>query len=158
MSKYYLVDSGYPNKKGFLAPYKGQKYHIPDFQRGHIPTGRKEVFNHAHSSIRNTVERTFGVYKMKWRVTGHIPSFPGEKQKKIIIACMALHNFIRDSALSDELFERCDEDEDYIPEDEDYIPPVASSGGGEYNGVAIDDGDMCAFRDFIADSLMAARE
>ena len=43
-------------------------------------------------------------------------NFPVEKQKKIIIACMALHNFIRDSSLSDELFQVCDEDEEYMPE------------------------------------------
>ncbi|XP_023879973.1 protein ALP1-like [Quercus suber] len=30
--KYYLIDSGYPMKPGFLAPYKGEQYHIPDFQ------------------------------------------------------------------------------------------------------------------------------
>ncbi|XP_075665533.1 uncharacterized protein LOC142635220 [Castanea sativa] len=32
--KYYLVDSGYPTKQGFLAPYKGERYHIPEFNRG----------------------------------------------------------------------------------------------------------------------------
>jgi len=146
VGKYYLVDSGYPNRKGFLAPYKGQRYHVPVFQGGHTPTGRKEVFNHAHSSLRNVVERCFGVWKMKWRITLHIPSFPVEKQKKIIIACMALHNFIRDSDLSDELFEMCDNDEEYIP-------PVEAEGIG-YNGTASDDGYICAFRDFIADSLI----
>jgi hypothetical protein len=44
-----------------------------------------------------------------------ISSFPVEKQKKIVIACTTLHNFIRDSALSKELFQMCDEDEEYIP-------------------------------------------
>jgi hypothetical protein len=29
--KYYLVDSGYPNRIGYLAPYKGSTYHIPNF-------------------------------------------------------------------------------------------------------------------------------
>ncbi|KAL6629318.1 hypothetical protein ACP70R_029083 [Stipagrostis hirtigluma subsp. patula] len=29
--KFYLVDSGYPNKPGYLAPYKGTKYHLPEF-------------------------------------------------------------------------------------------------------------------------------
>jgi hypothetical protein len=29
--KFYLVDSGYPNRKGYLAPYKGTKYHLPEF-------------------------------------------------------------------------------------------------------------------------------
>jgi hypothetical protein len=28
---------------------------------------------------------------------------------------MALHNFIRDSSLADKEFDRCDEDEDYMP-------------------------------------------
>jgi hypothetical protein len=26
--KYYLVDSGYPNRIGYLAPFKGSTYHI----------------------------------------------------------------------------------------------------------------------------------
>jgi hypothetical protein len=34
VEKYYLIDSGYPNRKGFLAPYKGQRYHVPEFQGG----------------------------------------------------------------------------------------------------------------------------
>ncbi|XP_014660846.2 uncharacterized protein LOC106804388 [Setaria italica] len=35
--KYYLVDSGYPNRKGFLSPYKGEKYHLPEFRQGPEP-------------------------------------------------------------------------------------------------------------------------
>ncbi|CAL4916464.1 unnamed protein product [Urochloa decumbens] len=35
--KYYLVDSGYPNQKGFLSPYKGEKYHLPEFRQGPQP-------------------------------------------------------------------------------------------------------------------------
>jgi hypothetical protein len=99
------------------------------------------------------IERSFGVLKMKWRVLLHMPSSPIEKQKNIIIVCMALHNFIRDSALSDNLFQRCDDDEDYIPEvddDEEQIPPIDSSSESDV--------DMCAFRDFLANSLMADRE
>ncbi|XP_025801789.1 uncharacterized protein LOC112881342 [Panicum hallii] len=30
--KFYLVDSGYPNRPGYQAPYKGTMYHIQDFQ------------------------------------------------------------------------------------------------------------------------------
>jgi hypothetical protein len=50
------------------------------------------------------IDQSFGVLKMKWRILQHLPSYPMEKQTKITIACMALHNFIRDSALDDELF------------------------------------------------------
>nr|KJB67001.1 hypothetical protein B456_010G169600 [Gossypium raimondii] len=31
--KYYLIDSGYPQMKGYLGPYRGQRYHLPDFRR-----------------------------------------------------------------------------------------------------------------------------
>jgi len=99
------------------------------------------------------IERSFGVLKMKWRVLLHMPSFPVEKQKKIIIACIALHNFIRDSALSDELFQMCDEDEEYMTE-------VDSSSEEEEvhnSGPSSDDVDMCAFCDFMVNSLMADR-
>jgi hypothetical protein len=79
------------------------------------------MFNYLHSSLRNVIERAFGVLKQKWRILKAMPSFSPRTQKHIIIACMALHNFIRDSALHDDEFEKCDEDEDYIPEGEDDI-------------------------------------
>ncbi|XP_024180747.1 putative nuclease HARBI1 [Rosa chinensis] len=51
----------YPQMKWYLGPYKCQRYHLPEFRRGAQPTGYKEIFNHAHSSIRSVIERTFGV-------------------------------------------------------------------------------------------------
>jgi hypothetical protein len=30
VGKYYLVDSGYPNRPGYLIPYKSTKYHVPE--------------------------------------------------------------------------------------------------------------------------------
>ncbi|GAV69198.1 hypothetical protein CFOL_v3_12699, partial [Cephalotus follicularis] len=45
--KYYLVDSGYPSRKGYIGPYRGGRYHLPEFQRGRLPSGPKEIFNHA---------------------------------------------------------------------------------------------------------------
>jgi hypothetical protein len=59
--KYYLVDAGYPYMKGYMGPYKGERYHLPDFRRGSQPRGMHEIFNHTHSSLRCTIERTFGV-------------------------------------------------------------------------------------------------
>ncbi|KAH7839826.1 hypothetical protein Vadar_009221 [Vaccinium darrowii] len=35
--KYYLVDAGYPNAKGYLAPYKGYMYHQDEFRRRSVP-------------------------------------------------------------------------------------------------------------------------
>jgi hypothetical protein len=42
-----------------------------------------------------------------------------EKQAKIILACMVLHNFIRDSHENDDLFDMCDKDEDFVSSHED---------------------------------------
>ena len=58
--RYYLVDSGYPNQDGYLSPYIGTKYHLPEFRIAATPSGKKEIFNHAHSSLRNAIERAFG--------------------------------------------------------------------------------------------------
>jgi hypothetical protein len=55
----------YPNRSGYLAPYKGTKYHLPEFRNGPMLKGIKETFNFAHSFLRNVVERSFGVLKMK---------------------------------------------------------------------------------------------
>jgi hypothetical protein len=46
--KYYLVDSGYPNRKGYLAPYRGQRYHVSEWQH-HQPVGKKKCsIKHIH--------------------------------------------------------------------------------------------------------------
>ena len=97
LGKFYLVDSGYPNRDGYLAPYKGTKYHVPEFRHDTRPSGKKELFNFCHPSLRNVIEGSFGVLKMK-----------------IILACMILHNFIRESAMADADFEMCDNDENHI--------------------------------------------
>ena len=62
LGKYYVVDFGYPMMKSYLAPYREISYHLQEFQRrGGSPRTRHEKFNHAHSSLRCTIERTFGV-------------------------------------------------------------------------------------------------
>jgi hypothetical protein len=111
------VDSGYPNRTGYLAPYKGSTYHLPEFhlRRQRATQGKYEMFNYLHSSLRNVIERAFGVLKQKWRTLKSMPSFSTRTQAHIIMACMALHNFIRDSALQDDAFDKCDEDENYMP-------------------------------------------
>ncbi|XP_071725018.1 uncharacterized protein [Rutidosis leptorrhynchoides] len=63
--KYYLIDAGYLNIKGYLGPYRGNKYHISDFRRANGPLGLKEKFNKIYSSKHNMIERTFGVWKKK---------------------------------------------------------------------------------------------
>ena len=95
--KYYLVDSAYPNTVGYLAPYVGDetRRHLQQFRKFGPPEGVKERFNHRHSSLRMTVERTFGILKSRWRIlAGRMPQMRLEQQCQIIVACCTLHNFI----------------------------------------------------------------
>ncbi|KAG8484446.1 hypothetical protein CXB51_023783 [Gossypium anomalum] len=96
--KYYLVDSGYPQMKGYLGPYRGQRYHLPDFRRGRPASGKEEVFNHSYSSLRSVIERTFSILKKKWAILRDMPSYSFEKQTMIVVAAMTIHNFIRKHA------------------------------------------------------------
>jgi hypothetical protein len=115
------VDSGYPNRIGYLAPYKGSTYHLSEFRlrRQRAPQGKYEKFNFLHSSLRNVIEHSFGVLKQKWCILKLMPSFSPKTQNHFIIACMILHNFIHDSELRDKEFEKYNEDEDYMPDNKD---------------------------------------
>ena len=41
VGKYYVVDAGYPNRSGYLASYKGERYHLPEWHRGMEPNTPK---------------------------------------------------------------------------------------------------------------------
>ncbi|KAA0025957.1 retrotransposon protein [Cucumis melo var. makuwa] len=48
------VPKGYPNAKGFLGLYRGQRCHLQEWRgAGNAPTNAKEYFNMKHSSVRN---------------------------------------------------------------------------------------------------------
>ncbi|KAL5567692.1 hypothetical protein UlMin_024267 [Ulmus minor] len=112
LDKYYLVNAGYPNMKGYLAPYKGERYHLPIFRSSGQPKGEQETFNYVHSSLQSVIERCFGVWKARCQVP-------------IVTASMTLHNFIRRSAITDIEFESHEENEDHVPnDDESYINPT----------------------------------
>ncbi|KAJ9538574.1 hypothetical protein OSB04_031307 [Centaurea solstitialis] len=91
---YYLVDAGYCNANGFLAPYRGQRYHLKEFS-GHRPNTAEEYFNMKHSKARNVIERCFGLLKGRWKILASPSFFSIETQVRIIMACCLLHNLIR---------------------------------------------------------------
>lgn len=108
--KYYLADAGYPNKPPFLVPYRGTRYHLREQALANQrPSNYKELFNLRHSSLRNAIERIFGVLKRRFQCLGGRPqeySFP--IQVKLIYALTALHNFIR----IHEVFDSFEEEEE----------------------------------------------
>lgn len=118
------MDAGYPNTKGYLAPYKGDgnRYHLPQFRNGERPWNAREKFNFAHSSLRSVIERTFGVWKDKWKILNNMPFFKYEDQVCIVSASMAIHSFIRRSKKSDIEFDIYDNNSFLVPEGEPEIP------------------------------------
>ena len=142
-----MVDAGYPNRPGYLPPYRCTRYHVEQWQNGPPPQGMKETFNHAHSKVRNVIERSFGVLKMKFRILLNMPRFPEDKQTRIIVACMALHNFIRESRIADREFDACDADENYNP------MPSSSASAWPEDEPLVEDVNMNAFRDELAHAL-----
>ncbi|CAL5435434.1 unnamed protein product [Camellia sinensis] len=112
--KHYLVDVGYTHMPGYVAPYHGKKYHLQEFNRRRRYHGPHELFNHRHSSLRNVIERTFGVLKQRFPLLRH----------------MSRYDMVRQGPI-DEFFdaeESSDENEDDV-EDED-----EDEGEGEGEG------------------------
>jgi hypothetical protein len=82
-----------------------------------------------------------------------MPSFSPCTQKHIIIACFALHSFIRDSNLRDKKFEKGDADEQYL------VPSISGTAQTQEDGSEyIENEDtMNTIHDKIADDSISTR-
>ncbi|XP_024021807.1 uncharacterized protein LOC112091744 [Morus notabilis] len=163
--KYYLVDSGYANNDCFLAPYRGSTYHLQEYRaRRGRPRTQRELFNYTHSSLRNAIERTFGVWKARFRILKCINNYPIEKQIQIPIACAVLHNFIHMYNNNDELLNQYTRDGVSVfeidPEnaDQDVNQNHNHDRGTEQNQNSAHRRQMNILRDEMAASMWAALE
>ena len=48
-----------------------------------------------HASVRNVIERCFGLLKMRWAILRSPSYYPIKTQNRIITACCLIHNLIR---------------------------------------------------------------
>lgn len=95
VGKYYLVDAGYANTTGLLAPYRGERYHLAQFTSGRTQyRNMKDKFNHSHARLRNVVERAFGLLKRRFKILRVPTPFSVETQRDIVIACAVIHNYL----------------------------------------------------------------
>lgn len=107
---------------GYLAPYRGQRYHLNDYPGTRGPRSAMEKLNHAHSSLRNIIERCFGILKVQFPILKMVVSYSLRKQTNIVIAACAIHNFIRIHAMEDDLFTEYGVDDMTIPGEEPSDP------------------------------------
>ncbi|XP_057770768.1 uncharacterized protein LOC130990562 [Salvia miltiorrhiza] len=129
---YYLCDNGYANCEGFLAPYKGVRYHLKEW--GPMcarPQNARELFNLRHAKARNIIERAFGIMKMRWGILRSTSYYPVKTQNRLIMACFIINNFIRSEMAADPIEQEFDNlfQDNVVPETEheEYIDGVESS-------------------------------
>ncbi|CAI9260811.1 unnamed protein product [Lactuca saligna] len=65
--RYYLVDAGLPHSTILMAPYRGVRYHLKEYST-RAPQNARELFNLRHASLRNAIERAFGVLKRRFPI------------------------------------------------------------------------------------------
>nr|KYP67401.1 hypothetical protein KK1_013729 [Cajanus cajan] len=59
------------------------------------PENEKELFNLRHASLRNMIERIFGIFKSRFTIFKSAPPFLFKTQVEFVLVCAALHNFLR---------------------------------------------------------------
>ena len=143
--KYWLGDAGYANTDTILVPYRGTRYHLKEQRLSKKkPENAKELFNLRHASLRNVIERIFGVLKRKYQILRSASEYSIETQTRIILACCALHNFVRsiegDSA-------------DILLEKEPQEPQVDIQPAIKYPEGQVSSKRMDKFRDELAEKM-----
>ncbi|XP_037944852.1 putative nuclease HARBI1 [Teleopsis dalmanni] len=82
---YFVGDCAFPLKENLMKPY-------PDVQE--CANRTQNVFNYRLSRASRVIENAFGILMTRWRVLKTSLEFSPENAKKIILACLLLHNFI----------------------------------------------------------------
>ncbi|KAJ8749125.1 hypothetical protein K2173_013732 [Erythroxylum novogranatense] len=141
---YYLVDSGYCNAEGFLAPFRGQRYHLNEFH-GRRPRTPQEYFNMKHSKARNVIERCFGLLKGRWKILASPSFFPIETQVRIILASCLLHNLIKKYMSFDP--------QELEPVEEDDLADDGPLDNEDYVSFINPTQDWVTFRNYIANQM-----
>lgn len=110
------------------------------------PENAEELFNLRHASLRNAIERIFGVVKRKFKILATAAEFSIDTQVHLVLAVLGLYNFIRHQEGAD-LTEDIEEeaDEDAATGDTTPLPPSSNQLQGARA--------MKEFRDRIAQEM-----
>ncbi|KAL0553870.1 hypothetical protein IC582_007774 [Cucumis melo] len=125
----YLCDACYPNTEGFLAPYKGQRYHLQEWCGvGNAPKTPKEFFNMKHYGTQNVIERVFSLLKGRWTILFGKSYYLIHVQCWTIMASCLLHNLInREMTYDKELDNEDDSDSTHLTTSGDSITDIEAS-------------------------------
>lgn len=80
---YFVGDAAFPLTKNLMRPFPGKLLSKED-----------EVFNKRLSRARRVAENAFGVLVVRWRVLLTTINMMPENAKMVVLACVAMHNFL----------------------------------------------------------------
>jgi len=88
LAKFYILDAGFMLRKGLITPFRSTRYHLKKFSARNPPRTAQELFNLRHSSLRNVVERAFGIVKKRFPIisSGTEATYGIDTQNYIILA------------------------------------------------------------------------
>ena len=92
-----------------------------------------------------------------WKNRWNVPSYKFATQCKIVVATLALHNFIRTYAFADVELCKCDQDPNYmlLVEEDDRDEQINKVDNSLEHGGALHDNDMGLLCNDIVKSLMS---
>ena len=111
-------------RSGLIAPYRGVRYHLKEYSNNSLRNSQ-ELFNLRHASLRNAIERAFGVLKKRFPIiaSANIPTYGIQTQKAIILACCILHNYLMSADPDDSLIDEVDHELNVGPTEQEYYAP-----------------------------------
>jgi hypothetical protein len=124
----------------FSPPSKGERYHAQEYRgQGRQKRSLEELFNYRHSSLRMTIERCFGVLKNRFPILKSMSPYKPSRQRLIVTACCAIHNYIRKLNLPNELFR--------IREEMDLIEHERGNEGPNIEGTSFNSDNLTRLSD-----------
>jgi len=145
----------------FLPPYRGERYHAQEYRgQGRQPKNLEELFNYRHLPLRMTIERCFGVLKNRFPILKLMPSNKPSRQRLIVTACCAIHNYIRKWNLPDELFRIWEEMDDIELEAVNEVPNLEGMSSNVENLTRLSDegaAEMAMDRNHLRDRMWVHR-
>jgi hypothetical protein len=93
--KYWLGDAGYGYTEFILAPYRGIRYYLKEFEIiGLRLRNTKELFNLRYTTLYNIIEYIFNITKKKFKILASIIEYDLATLAQLIIALYRLANFL----------------------------------------------------------------
>jgi hypothetical protein len=128
-----------------LPPFRDVRYHLNEWGNNSVQN-EKELYNHRHSALRQTVERAFGSLKKRFKILDDAtPFFPFSTQVQIMVACCIIHNWVVEEGGGE-----------FIIHEDEAMPTITHQSSS--HGQATYHAFMVNFRQEIANSIQEDRQ